>query len=160
MTIEASYEGIPQRCIAMNDIVLFKNAPERTISLNIACDGIQVSRFRGDGVIFATPTGSSAYSMSAGGPVLDARLGGIVVTQICAHIVQTPPLVFAADRTLHVTACGIEEETVCIVCDGQAEGALRPNLPMALGRSDVTVKLIQFKKAQQLQSIDRKLKGR
>ncbi len=159
MTIEASYAGSSRKCVAMNDIVLFKNAPERTISLNIHCDGIEVSRFRGDGVIFATPTGSSAYSMSAGGPIVDARLGGIVITQICAHIVQTPPLVFAADRVLQVTVCGHDEETVCIVCDGRTEDTLRPAVPLRLTRSQTTVKLVQFKKAQQLQSIDKKLKG-
>lgn len=160
MTIEACYEDQADRCVAMNDIVLFKTSPERTISLNIYCDDILVSRFRGDGVVFSTPTGSTAYSMSAGGPIVDARLGGIVVTQICAHIVQTPPLVFASDRVLRVIPAGYDDETVSVISDGITCGALQKNQSVELRKSDLVVQLIQFNEAQQLQSIDKKLKGR
>ena len=160
MVIEACCEGLAERCVAMNDIVLFKTSPERAISLNIYCDDIPVSRSRGDGVVFATPTGSTAYSMSAGGPIVDARLGGIVVTQICAHIVQTPPLVFASDRVLRVIPAGYEDETVSVISDGITCGVLQKDQPVIIRQSGLSVQLIQFNEAQQLQSIDKKLKGR
>ncbi len=146
--------------LALNDVVLFKHAPEKSISLNIYCDDILVSSFRGDGVVIATPTGSTAYSMSAGGPILDAKLEGIIVTQICAHIVQTPPLVFSADRVLRVVLTGTEEERVFITCDGHKHTVLAKEEEVVIRQADTTVPLVQFNDAQQLKSIDKKLKGR
>lgn len=148
-------------CVALNDVVLFKDLPERTISLNIFCDDILVSRFRGDGIIFATATGSTAYSMSAGGPILDAQLDGMVVTQICAHIVHTPPLVVSADRVLRAVPTGdIQDEPVGIICDGIKSRVLGPGEAVRICRSEWKVPLIQLADAEQLESIDKKLKGR
>lgn len=159
--LRADVEGDDEPCVALNDVVLFKDSPERTISLNIFCDDILVSRFRGDGIIFATATGSTAYSMSAGGPILDARLDGIVVTQICAHIVQTPPLVVAADRVLRaVPTDGGQDEPVGIICDGTKSRVLGPGETVRISRSEWQAPLIQFADAEQLESIDKKLKGR
>lgn len=146
--------------VALNDVVLFKGSPEKSISLDIYCDDILVSRFRGDGVIFATPTGSTAYSMSAGGPILDAQLGGIVVTQICAHIVPTPPLVVSGKRVLKAVSTGTPEEPVCVSCDGLENNMYGHNQTFIVSQSDWTVPLVQFNDAAQLESIDRKLKGR
>ena len=98
--------------------------------------------------------------MSAGGPILDARLGGIIVTQICAHIVQTPPMVFAQDRTITVKPRHPQEEAVFIGCDGMPSQLLSPEHPIFITQSDRTVPLIQFSEAEQLKSIDKKLKGR
>lgn len=147
-------------CYALNDIVLFKNRPERTISMDIFCDEILVSRFRGDGIIFATPTGSTAYSMSAGGPILDARLQGIVVTQICAHIVHTPPLVVASNRCLRAVSTGAEGENVSIICDGRRNLEIPPGQEIGITQSDKTIPLVQFQEGEQLKFIDKKLKGR
>lgn len=146
--------------LALNDAVLFKNQPEKTISLNIYCDDILVSRFRGDGMIFATATGSTAYSMSAGGPILDSRLDGVVVTQICAHIVHTPPMVFAFNRVLHAVPTYLPEEKICLSCDGQKSIVLAKDETVIIQKSARTVPLIRFSDADQLESIDKKLKGR
>ena len=68
----------------LNDVVLSKKGVGQTVDVRIYCDGTLVNEYRGDGVVVATPTGSTAYSLSAGGPVLDARISGLVVTPICA----------------------------------------------------------------------------
>lgn len=146
--------------LALNDIVLFKESPERTIALDIYCDEVLVSSFRGDGVVFATPTGSTAYSMSAGGPIVDARLPAIIVTQICAHIVQMPPMVFAADRTLRVVSRGMEYEKVFVSCDGMPSKELPHGEEVTIRQAGQTVPLVQFSDADQLKTIDKKLKGR
>lgn len=146
--------------LALNDIVLFKESPERTIALDIYCDDVLVSSFRGDGVVFSTPTGSTAYSMSAGGPIVDARIPGIIVTQICAHIVQMPPMVFAADRILRVISRGRDHESVFISCDGMPSRKLPPKEPVTIRQAVQTVPMVQFNDADQLKSIDKKLKGR
>ena len=146
--------------IGLNDIVLFKSRPEKTIGLDIYCDDTKVSSFRGDGIVFATPTGSTAYSMSAGGPILDARLDGIIATHICAHMVYTPPMVFAGDRVLRAVPQAGEEEKILISCDGLESHALPDGEPLLITQSASRVPLVQFKDAGQLESIDKKLKGR
>ncbi len=147
-----------QTMLALNDVVLFKSEIEKSISLDIYCDEVMVSGFRGDGVIFATPTGSTAYSMSAGGPIVDARLGGVIVTQICAHVVQMPPMIFAPGRRLCVEPQ--DGQPVFISYDGMRGQLLSPGQRITLSQADKTMPLVQFADADQLKSIDRKLKGR
>lgn len=159
--LQASCGGAkPFHCLSLNDVVLFKKAAEDTIELDIYCDEIKVSGFRGDGVVFSTPTGSTAYSMSAGGPIVDAGLQAIIVSQICAHIVHTPPMVFSGERTLRAIPQGGTNEKVYISCDGQASQELPWNEPVTIQQAQQTVPLIQFDEAGQLKSIDKKLKGR
>lgn len=159
--ISAQIEGEREESLALNDVVLFKDKPEKTISLNIFCDDILVSRFRGDGIVFATPTGSTAYSMSAGGPILDARLEGVVVSQICAHIVQTPPLVVAANRLLRAVPIQDDaQQEIAIISDGYKVQVVKPGKAIIISSSSYKVPLIQFADTQQLEFIDKKLKGR
>lgn len=143
---------------ALNDVLLFKTRPDRAIALDIYCDDIKVSGFRGDGMIFATPTGSTAYSMSAGGPIVDARLGGIVATQVCAHVIHAPPMVFAANRTLRAVPQGAED--ICLSCDGQGSIVLPQGAEIFICQAQKTVPIVEFYDAGQLTSIDKKLKGR
>lgn len=146
--------------IALNDIVLFKKNPEKTVAVDIFCDDILMSSFRGDGVVFASSTGSTAYSMSAGGPIMDARLHGMIVTQICAHIVHMPPMVLAGDRVVRVVSRGAESEVITIITDGISTDTLAPGGQLRISQAGTTVPLIQFTDSDQLKSIDKKLKGR
>ncbi len=145
---------------ALNDIVFFKSSVEKTIILDIYCDDVFVSRTRGDGVVFATPTGSTAYSMSAGGPVVDAKIPSITVTQICAHIVRTPPLVFAQNRQIRVAHGDGCAEQVFVSCDGHPPFVFAKDAEAVVRLSESTVPLVCFSDADQLKSIDKKLKGR
>ncbi len=147
-------------CIALNDVVLFKDSPEKTIAMDIYCDDILVSRFRGDGIIFSTPTGSSAYSMSAGGPIVDAKVNGFIITQICAHIMRTPPLVVSSKRVVKAVSTGAENEVISVSCDGGKSRVLRSGQTVIITQPDQTVPLVQFDDMEQLKSIDTKLKGR
>ena len=74
---------------ALNDVVVTKGRLQQAIDFSVYCDNILVEHFRGDGVIVATPTGSTAYSLAAGGPILDSQTKGIVVTPICPHSLAT-----------------------------------------------------------------------
>lgn len=160
-TLQADIKGFNRDdAVALNDIVLFKEQPEKAISLSIYCDDILVSKFRGDGVIFSTATGSTAYSMSAGGPIMDAHLDGIIVTHICAHIVQTPPLVLSSRRVVRVVSTGTDEEHACICCDGRNLHRMVPGEEVQICLSDKKVPLVQFHDTGQLKSIDTKLRGR
>ncbi len=153
-------QGSQEKGVALNDITFFKSTPERTMSVDIFCENVKVSSFHGDGVVFSTPTGSTAYSMSAGGPIVDARLEGIIVTQICAHLVKMPSMVFSGDRVLHVVSNSSYDQDVLFTCDGKISRILPRGVKALVYQSKKTMPLVQFQEANQLQAIDSKLKSR
>ena len=85
---------------ALNDVVVTKGRLQQAIDFSIYCDDILVEHYRGDGVIVATPTGSTAYSLAAGGPILDSQTKGVVVTPICPHSLASPAMGFAQELSL------------------------------------------------------------
>ena len=115
---------------------------------------------RGDGVIVATPTGSTAYSLAAGGPILDSQTKGVVVTPICPHSLASPAMVFAQERKLNICVGQVADDEVFISCDGAAGYPLKAGATAEVRLSDQVVKLITFGKADQFQAIDQKLRSR
>ncbi|GJN63734.1 NAD(+)/NADH kinase [Faecalibacterium gallinarum] len=145
---------------ALNDVVVTKGRLQQAIDFSIYCDDILVEHFRGDGVIVATPTGSTAYSLAAGGPILDSQTKGIVVTPICPHSLATPAMVFAQERRLGVCVGQVADDEVFISCDGAAGYPLRAGATAQIRLSDQIVQLITFSQADQFQAIDKKLRSR
>jgi len=150
----------PWQHTALNDMVLYKSDMLHTIDFSVFCDGILVNRSRGDGVIVATPTGSTAYSLSAGGPILDAAVQGIVVTPICAHSLQRPPMVFSAARRLTIQLDAQDRQAVYISSDGAEQRLLPHGCEVEIMQARQCVRLVSFHPADQFQAIDQKLKGR
>lgn len=145
---------------ALNDIVISKSSISQTIDVEVFCDDIPVNHYQGDGVIIATPTGSTAYSLSAGGPVLDARISGIVVTPICAHSLHAPSMVFSSARKLRVAVRGTAQVNAMISCDGRDETSISYADSISVSLSTKHITLICFNEADQFDAIDKKLKGR
>lgn len=145
---------------ALNDVVIAKTDISQTIDIAVFCDTILVNHFQGDGVIIATPTGSTAYSLSAGGPILDAHIAGIVVTPICAHSMHTPSMVFSAERKLRVCVESPHTSGALISCDGMEDRPIFDGGCVDVSLSDDAVALICFNEADQFEAIDKKLKGR
>ena len=85
---------------ALNDVVI--KGDNKVIDLMIFGDGQMISRFSGDGTVVATPTGSTAYSMAAGGPIVEPTVHNIIITPICAHLLETKPFVLDSDRRVSV----------------------------------------------------------
>ena len=103
LTVRIKRDGetlLHTHCI--NDVVLARGKQLKLIDYNIDCDGRRINTYRADGVIVATPTGSSAYSLSAGGPVIDPGIEAIVVTPICAQSLFARSIVFNSNNTLQV----------------------------------------------------------
>lgn len=149
------------RQTALNDLVIAKRSISQTIEVDVYCDGIPVNRYQGDGVIIATPTGSTAYSLSAGGPILDARIAGIVVTPICAHSMSSPSIVFSAERKLRVHVRSAQNnESALMSCDGRSETLVSGGDVIDVAQSERAIELICFNEADQFEAIDKKLKGR
>ena len=148
------------RQYALNDVVISKPGLNQTIEVSITCDGIPVNQFMGDGVVVATPTGSTAYALSAGGPVLDARIAGIVMCPVCAHSMHSPPMVFSAQRKLCVHTMGRGSAGALVSCDGWTPEKIAFGDTVEVSLSNRSVSLVSFSEADQFEAIDKKLKGR
>ena len=106
------------RSAAVNDIFITAGAPFRTIELKISVDGQQLAGCVSDGLIICTPTGSTAYNLSAGGPILSGKMEAIVITPICPHSLSFRPIVINADSRVEVFGIRVNEGTAVSV-DGQ-----------------------------------------
>lgn len=146
--------------IAMNDIVVFGTSRLHPSDFTVYCDGVPVSRFRGDGLIAATPTGSTAYSFSAGGPILDAQAPVMVLTPICAHGVRSAPIVFAANRTLRILVESQNRSTATVCADSQAPCLLSPGASVEIRTAPQKLGLIEFSREEQFRAIETKLMRR
>jgi len=111
-------DGSEQVYHALNDFVLHKGGRTRPIVLNIQAGGDQVGFFPADGVIVSTPTGSTAYSLSAGGPILFPTMDAVAITPICPHSLAVRPLVVPSDIPLILTEMSAHQE-VLLTVDGQ-----------------------------------------
>jgi NAD+ kinase len=116
MMLETSYEGAPE--LVLNDLVVHKAAEARMIQLGIAVDGHQVAILKGDGLIVATPTGSTAYSLAAGGPIIQPKVPAIALTPICPHTLTFRPTVISSEARVRIDLLTAGEK-VFLTLDGQ-----------------------------------------
>ena len=130
---------------ALNDIVIAKGTAFRVVRVGIAADNEEVTRFNGDGVIAATPTGSTAYGLSAGGPVIEPSAENIAVIPICAHALAAKSFVFAPERSVSITAACEGGSEVFISADGGQGFAVRPDDRVVITRSKLQTRLIRLK---------------
>jgi NAD+ kinase len=126
----------------LNDAVITKSALARIIELTLRVDGHLVARFRADGLIISTPTGSTAYNLSAGGPILSPLLGVAILTPICPHALSLRPIVVPDAGPIEVTLETPREE-VYLTLDGQEGTSLGQGDTVSITRSKATVKLIK-----------------
>ncbi len=117
--------GGGERFRALNDAVVAKTAVAKIIQLAVKIDDQPAASFRGDGLILSTPTGSTAYSLSAGGPIVDPSLPVVVLTPICPHSLSLRPLVVPDTRRLDVELASRRDEEVYLAIDGQEKTTLR-----------------------------------
>lgn len=111
--------------LALNDIVVGKGAFSRLFRMRTSISGVPISHFPADGMIVATATGSTGYSLSAGGPVVDPAVRVIILTPICAHALSARTLVVPADRVIEMALPDLRGEEVNLTADGQEGFALR-----------------------------------
>jgi len=128
------------RYLALNDAVLTKADLARMIDLETRAGGSQVTTYHADGLIVATPTGSTAYSLSAGGPIVLPELEAFVLTPICPHTLTQRPLVLPHSSQIEI--CVRSRDEVQLTVDGQEGIALRPGDVVAVRRSDHPIRLI------------------
>ena len=128
----------------LNDVVIHGGHVD-CIGVTAYGDGVPITRFNGDGVIAATPTGSTAYGLSAGGPVIEPSAENLAVIPICAHALAAKSFVFAPERTLAITARCEGGSEVFISADGGQGFAVRPDDRVLITRSALRTRLIRLK---------------
>jgi NAD+ kinase len=134
--------AIGEAHIALNDAVVNKSAMARMLDFDVYVDQNHVGRYRADGLIVATPTGSTAYSLAAGGPIVHPALDALVITPICPHMLTNRPLVISGSACVEVDFSAAEEP-VYLTLDGQTGVQLRPNDRVAVTKSANKVKLVR-----------------
>lgn len=129
---------------ALNDVVVTKGEIARMGDFAVELDGRKVAQFRADGVIVSTPTGSTAYSLAANGPILTPNVDAMVVTPICPHLLTLRPIVVRGDSTLTVSVQGIPNLAL-LTADGQRAVELEVGDEIRCHRSPHTVNLVRLK---------------
>ena len=131
--------------LCLNDAVITKGAVARIVHLEVKCDDVQAMECGGDGVIVATPTGSTAYNLSAGGPIVEPEAHSILVTPVCAHDVGSRCIVASDKRVITVGLTKNARRNAFLSVDGGK--ALRINVGdiVTVRKSDLTTKLVRLK---------------
>lgn len=129
---------------ALNDAVITNGSIARIVDLELYESGWLVSEFRADGLIVATPTGSTAYSMAAGGSIVDPQLACLCVTPICPHSLTARPMLFRDSAVLEVKNVCQREKMLYLTIDGQNSVELYRGDTVRIHRSEMTTKLIRL----------------
>ena len=131
--------------ICLNDAVITKGAVARIVHLAVKCDGVQVLACGGDGIIISTPTGSTGYSLSAGGPIVEPEADNIIITPICAHDVGSRCIVTSGKRVITTQLIQNARRNAFLSVDGGK--ALRLNMGdvTTVKKSHLTTKLVRLK---------------
>ncbi len=143
MVLTCRVEGSDRDYYALNDIVISKGAFPRVVHIRTTIDGRYLNTYVGDGLIIATPTGSTAYSLSSGGPIIEPGLRVIIVNPISPHTLADRPIVIGDDKEIEVRVAGREDEII-LVADGQVECSLKYGDVVLVRRADYAVKLVLF----------------
>lgn len=133
-------------CYALNDAVISNGSVSRMIDLELSEGGIPVTTYRADGLIVATPTGSTAYSMSAGGAIVDPRVECFCVTPICPHSFVARPMIFSDSSVLEVRNVCAREKMLYLTVDGRMNFELYRNQIVRITKSKLQTSLIRLKK--------------
>lgn len=156
VTVEAPGKESSTHCV-LNDAVINKSALARMLHLSVHVDEEFVSRFKADGLIIATPTGSTAYNLSAGGPVLYPTLDVMIVTPICPHTLTNRPIALSLEAEVEVRLEGLAEE-VFLTLDGQQGFPVTTSDLVRIKRCPDPVFLITEPSRSYFQVLHRKLK--
>lgn len=119
--------------LALNDVVVERGGNTHLIDLEVKCDSSLVSRFRGDGLIVSTPTGSTAYNLSAGGPIIHPEVSALAVTPVCPHSLNARPIILADHHKITVSL--LREQRASLMVDGVFGAVLEDEMDVVIEKS-------------------------
>ncbi|MCI0458041.1 MAG: NAD(+)/NADH kinase [Gemmataceae bacterium] len=146
-----------QTFLGLNEVYLHTGPPFHMIELDLAVDGETISRFSGDGLILSTPIGSTAHSLSAGGPILGQELAAFVVTPVCAHALTSRPVVDSADKVYTIMLAPGSAEAVLRI-DGQVSLVMTASHRVTVRRAPVCFGLVKVAGRSYYQTLRDKLR--
>lgn len=145
------------RGVVLNDVVISKGILARMIELKIAIQGRFVTNLRGDGLIVSSPTGSTAYSLSAGGPIIDPAVLSLILTPICPHTLTHRPLIVPGNAEIEVTLTSKDDGAMATL-DGQVGVAITQEDTVVIQTSENRTRLIRFPESNYYDVLREKLK--
>ena len=140
---------------ALNDFVIDRGNSQRIISLELYADDHFISSYDSDGVIISTPTGSTAYSLSAGGPILVPKLNAIVITPLSPHTLSLRPIVLNEDQVVKVKS--LEQGDLAFAVDGQVHENFSKNTNLTIEKSPFSINMITFKDSNYFKTLNAKM---
>ncbi len=154
LSVEIPGQG---RWYALNDAVMTRGGYARLITMNALVDGEKAGSYLADGLIIATPTGSTGYSLSAGGPIVSPHVDCMVITPVCAHSLQHRPVVVHGSAEITVELHSDDEMAASLQIDGQNCAELKNGQRVMVRKAERCVKLIRLKDARFFEVVRRKL---
>ncbi len=146
-----------EKFFAANDVVFHRGYNHSLIDLAVHVDNTFLNTFCADGIIIATPNGSTAYSLSAGGPILSPQLDAFVLTQICPHTISNRPFVLTADHAIEVKYLSLHKTPIQVHSDGIIHFDMKTNDIFKIKKSDKHFKLVKLKKHDYFSTLRTKL---
>lgn len=144
----------------LNDAVIARGISIRMCDISVKCDGRQVNDYYADGIIVSTPTGSTAYSLSAGGPVIEPTIESIAITPICTHSLFSRSLIFKPTSTLEISVKNTEIGDPSLSCDGFEAIRLTENNKIIIKKAEFTAQFIRIKSDTFIDVLSEKLAQR
>ena len=143
VTVSGPGRDASARYRVLNDCAINKSAVARIIEIRVSVAGIFVSTFRGDGLIVATPTGSTAYNLSAGGPIIYPTMNAFVITPICPHMLTNRPLVLPDELDIEISLITPDAKDIFLSLDGQEGFEIGDDDRICIRKSEERVLLVQ-----------------
>lgn len=141
---------------ALNDIAV-SGMMGKVFEFSVYSDNMLLGRYRADGMVCSTPTGSTAYALSAGGPILEPELSCIEIALICPHSLFNRPLLLSAERTISIVHTAGSDRGICLSADGEAPVAFPTSCRLDIRRSDHEISLVQFRNTSFYDAVNHKL---
>jgi NAD+ kinase len=150
-----SHEG--KKTFAINDFVIHRAHNPSLVKFSIHLDDLYLNTFEADGVIIATPNGSTAYSLAAGGPILSPGLDGIVITPICPHTISNRPIVLTSSNSIKIEYLSDKAPPIEVIADGLQKFELHPSHIFKFHKSHLTFKLVNLTRRDYYSTLRTKL---
>ena len=144
-------------CNIINELVIDRRESARTIKTNLSISNKFVNTYESDGIIFSTPTGSTAYSLSAGGPIVYPDMEIIIITPICPHTLSMRPVIIPSDEVLEVTFENSRSKELSLTIDGQVQEVISSKTRLLVRKSNRSAYLVKFKESDYFKTLRNKM---
>lgn len=155
-----SESGKEEKLLAVNDAIIARGELSRIIDLQVYLNEQKISAYRADGLLFSTPTGSTAYSLSAGGPIIEPEMECILMTPVCPHSLFSRSVLFDSQSELSVKTLISDDNKAVLTVDGQKSIELKPTDTVTIKKSDLYLNLLTLHKRNFYTKLNEKLKER